>query len=89
VVGALVDQGVLSSLVELHLPDLHAKIADLGGHSSTYYVHILVLIVMFLTLQGIKLVIKVSALTFKKRYKVPVQSVQFYFLRTHCNIISL
>lgn len=30
VVGALVDQGVLGNLVELHLPDLHAKIADLG-----------------------------------------------------------
>ena len=30
VVGALVDQGVLEDLVRSHLPDLHAKISDLG-----------------------------------------------------------
>jgi len=30
VVGALVDQGVLEDLVRTHLPDLHAKIFDLG-----------------------------------------------------------
>ena len=30
VVGALVDQGVMDHLVLTHLPDLHAKISDLG-----------------------------------------------------------
>merc|ERR1719347_963723 len=30
VVGALVDQGVMDHLVQTHLPDLHAKISDLG-----------------------------------------------------------
>ncbi|KAL4714146.1 hypothetical protein ACJJTC_008500 [Scirpophaga incertulas] len=30
VVGALVDQGVLEELTEAHLPDLHAKLDDLG-----------------------------------------------------------
>jgi hypothetical protein len=35
VVGALVDQGVLGNLVELYLPDLHAKIADLGAKLTT------------------------------------------------------
>ncbi|KAG7307153.1 TBC1 domain member 9B [Plutella xylostella] len=30
VVGALVDQGVLEELTEVHLPELHAKLDELG-----------------------------------------------------------
>lgn len=30
VVGALVDQGVFEELIEVHLPDLHKKMASLG-----------------------------------------------------------